>query len=39
MEIDVKEIASTLGVAPTTVYSRIQKAREIMRMIMEESDE
>ncbi len=39
LEIDVKEIASTLGIAPTTVYARIQKAREVMRKILEESDE
>lgn len=39
LEIDVKTIASTLGIAPTTVYARIQKARKVMQKILEEFDE
>lgn len=39
LEIDVKTIASTLSIAPTTVYARIQKARKVMRKILEEFDE
>lgn len=39
LDIDVKEIALMLGIAPTTVYARIQKARKVMRETMEVYDE
>ena len=39
LEIDVKTIASTMDVAPTTVYARIQKARTVLRQILEENNE
>lgn len=39
LEIDVKTIASTMDIAPTTVYARIQKARTVLRQILEETDE
>ena len=39
LDIDVKTIASTLDIAPTTVYARIQKARTVPRQILEETDE
>lgn len=34
--IDVKTIAETVGLAPSTVYMHIRKAKEIMRTVLEE---
>lgn len=38
-EIDIKEIAETIGISASAVYARINKAREIMRKTMEETYE
>ena len=39
LEVDVKTIASTLGIAVSSVYARLQKAKELMRQLVDEINE